>query len=283
VRCTVQGERTVQLGLGQVQGLGDEVARAIMAERMAHGPYRSVPDLMRRASLPVPMVETMALAGVFDGFGLARREAAWQAGLAIPLRTLPTRGKGQGRDRGCQMALALPIGQDVVDLPPMPVWERMAEETLGLGLSPHWHPLGLLRQRLPAPIRPTADTQLLRDGLRIQVAGLVVVRQRPETARGVTFLLLEDEQGLLNVIVPPPLYEAERHVVRGEPFVVVEGILQRKLNTINLLAERIWPLDEARSHFPAQRTSQGISHPEESRRPAVTAAVPRSGRSASFR
>ena len=63
------------------------------------------------------------------------------------------------------MALALPIGQDVVELPPMPVWERMAEETLGLGLSPHWHPLGLLRQRLPSPIRPTADTQHLRDGL----------------------------------------------------------------------------------------------------------------------
>lgn len=283
VRCTVQDARTVQLGLGQVQGLGEEVARTIVAERNAHGLYRSVPDLMRRVSLPVPLVETMALAGVFDGFGLARREAAWQAGLAIPLRTLPTRGKVQGRDKGHQMVLALPIGQDVVDLPPMPVWERMAEETLGLGLSPHWHPLGLLRQRLPAPIRPTADTQILRDGLRIQVAGLVVVRQRPETARGVTFLLLEDEQGLLNVIVPPPLYEAERHVVRGEPFVVVEGILQRKLNTINLLAEHIWPLDEARTHFPTQRTSQGINHPEESRHPAVTAAVPRSGRSASFR
>ena len=81
------------------------------------------------------------------------------------------------------------------------------------------------------------------------VAGLVVVRQRPETAKGVTFLLLEDEHGLLNVIVPPVLYEAQRHVVRSEPFVVVEGRLQRRLNTINLLAERIWPLTEAQETF----------------------------------
>ncbi|MFT4040973.1 MAG: error-prone DNA polymerase [Thermomicrobiales bacterium] len=261
VRCIVQDARTVQLGLSQVQGLGEDAARAIVTERAANGSYVSVPDLLRRVSLPVPLVESMALAGLFDSFGLARREAAWQAGLGTPVRALPA-GRAKTRDRGQQLALELPVAQDMVTLPPMPVWERLAAETLGLGLSPHWHPLGVLRQRLPGGIRPTADTAHLRDGLRIQVAGLVVVRQRPETARGVTFLLLEDEQGLLNVIVPPPLYEAERHIVRGEPFVVVEGILQRKLNTINLLAERIWPLAEARSQFPARTTPAGLNHPE---------------------
>jgi DNA polymerase III alpha subunit len=94
-----------------------------------------------------------------------------------------------------------------------------------------------------------AETLHIPDGTRIQVAGLIVCRQRPGTAKGITFLLLEDEHGLLNVIVFPDLYSERRHIVRGEPFVVVEGVLQRRNNTINLVAERIWPLSEARAEF----------------------------------
>jgi error-prone DNA polymerase len=118
-----------------------------------------------------------------------------------------------------------------------------------MGLSPRYHPLGLLRPRLPRTIRSIAETSQIPDGARIQVAGLIVCRQRPGTAKGITFLLLEDEHGLLNVIVFPNLYSERRHVVRGEPFVVVEGILQQRNNTINLVAERIWPLSEARAEF----------------------------------
>jgi error-prone DNA polymerase len=248
-RCTVAGERTVRLGLGQVSGLSEDAAATIVAARETGGSFRSVPDLVRRVSLPLEVVEAMALAGVFDCFGLRRREAAWQAGLVIPAKPFGPR-RDESRDRGRQLALALPVAQDLVELPPMSAWDRLYAETRSLGLSPHWHPLGLLRTRLPRPIRPTVDTTRLPDGTRMQVAGLVVVRQRPETAKGVTFLLLEDEHGLLNVIVPPALYEAQRHLVRAEPFVVIEGRLQRRLNTINLLAERIWPLLEARQIFP---------------------------------
>jgi error-prone DNA polymerase len=258
-RCTVAGERTVRLGLGQVRGLSQGAAAAIVAEREAGGPFRSVPDLMRRVSLPLEAVEAMALAGVFEPFGLSRREAAWQAGLVIPARPFGPKRDGT-RERGRQVALPLPVAQDMVALPPTSTWNRMQAELRTLGLSPHWHPLGLLRTRLPAPILPTVATTRLPDGTRMQVAGLVVVRQRPETAKGITFLLLEDEFGLLNVIVPPALYEAQRHVVRSEPFVVIAGRLQRRLNTINLLAERIWPLLEAREvfHAPGHRGQSAV-------------------------
>ena len=128
-------------------------------------------------------------------------------------------------------------------------WEQMTSDYALMGLSPRYHPLGLLRPRLPRAIRSIAETLHVPDGTRIQVAGLIVCRQRPGTAKGITFLLLEDEHGLLNVIVFPDLYSERRHIVRGEPFVVVEGVLQQRNNTINLVAERIWPLSEARAEF----------------------------------
>jgi error-prone DNA polymerase len=119
----------------------------------------------------------------------------------------------------------------------------------------------LLRARLPRAFRSTAEIPQIPDGTRIHVAGLIVCRQRPETAKGITFLLLEDEHGLVNVIVYPDLYSEQRHIVRGEPFVVVEGILRHDANTTNLVAQRIWPLSEARSQFaiPENLGNQGIA------------------------
>ncbi len=137
----------------------------------------------------------------------------------------------------------------MVELPAMGPWEQMAGDYAVMGLSPRYHPLGLLRPRLPRSIRSTSEIRTIPDGARIQVAGLIVCRQRPGTAKGITFLLLEDEHGLLNIVVFPDLYAEHRHVVRGEPFLVVEGVLQQRNNTVNLVAERIWPLSEARSQF----------------------------------
>jgi error-prone DNA polymerase len=147
----------------------------------------------------------------------------------------------------------LPVEQDMVELRPMGPWEQMTSDYAIMGLSPRYHPLGLLRSRLPRAIRSTAEAAHVPDGSRIQVAGLIVCRQRPGTAKGITFLLLEDEQGLLNVIVYPDLYSEQRHIVRGEPFVVIEGVLQHRANTINLVAERVWPLSEARAEFQVPR------------------------------
>jgi error-prone DNA polymerase len=118
-----------------------------------------------------------------------------------------------------------------------------------LGLSPRYHPLGLLRAKLPEHYVTTGDLLALPDGMVVQIAGLIVCRQRPGTAKGIQFLLLEDERGLVNIVVYPALYEEHRLIVRGEPFVAIEGRLQKKEDTINIVATNIWPLKEARKAY----------------------------------
>ena len=246
VRCTVEGS-TMRVGLGYVADLGDEAAYRLVADRATHGPFRSLADVVRRVPLRIEAAENLVAVGAADGFGLGRREALWQLGLFLPARSF---GGRDGKEPGRQLPLALPVDADMVELRPLGPWEQMATDYATMGLSPRYHPLGLLRAKLPKGIAPIAELATLPDGLRLRVAGLVVCRQRPGTAKGITFLLLEDEGGLVNVVVFPDLYEAERHVVRGEPFLLIEGTLQRRNNTINLVAERILPLDAARDHLP---------------------------------
>ncbi|MBA2754690.1 MAG: DNA polymerase III subunit alpha, partial [Chloroflexia bacterium] len=253
-RCTVEGN-AVRIGLGYVEGLGEEAAGRIEVERAANGPYLSLADLVRRVPLRTAAAEALVAVGSCDGFGLGRREALWQLGLFIPTRRFgpvpsrlaPDDPKADGRIAGRQMSLALPTGQDTVDLPPMSAWDQMATDYETLGLSPRYHPLGLLRSHLPADLVTTADLAHRGDGLTVRIAGLIVCRQRPGTAKGITFLLLEDEHGLINVIVYPDLYDRERLLVRGEPFLTIEGKVQHRGGTLNLLAQRLWPLDRSRA------------------------------------
>lgn len=243
VRSAVAGRRLVRLGLGQVKGLGKEAAIRLVAERQASGPYRSLPDLVRRVELRREQLESLALVGTFDGFGLRRREALWQAGLFIPARAFGRRNDAAGREQGQQIALALPVDQDMATLSSMSAWDRMGADYRGLGLSPRWHPLGLLRPRLPAGLTTVSAAERLPDGAGVAVAGLVVCRQRPGTAKGITFLLLEDETGLLNVIVSRRLYESGRRLVRGEPFLEIRGRLEKRNGTINLIAVHLRELE----------------------------------------
>jgi error-prone DNA polymerase len=245
VKCSVHGN-AVRIGLGYVAGVGVDVATRLVAERDANGAFQSLAAVMRRAPLRIEAAENLVSVGAADGFGLGRREALWQLGLFLPARGF---GGNNGKTPGRQLPIPLPVAQDMVELRPMGPWEQMANDYAVMGLSPRYHPLGLLRPRLPRAIRSTADALRVPDGTRIQVAGLIVCRQRPGTAKGITFLLLEDEYGVLNVIVYPDLYSEQRHIIRGEPFVVIEGILKQRANTINLVAERVWPLSEARAAF----------------------------------
>ena len=236
VRCT-PGRRQVRLGLTTVRGIGEELAEAIVAQRAANGPYRSLGDLLRRTGLPRLAAEHLIAVGAMSELGLGRRELLWQLGLLLPRQSSPTRARrGAG---GRQLALELPTEQDVPCLPDMGTWERMVADYGLLSLSPSYHPLGLMRPHLPAELLTAAGLRAARDGTRARIAGLVVCRQRPETARGFLFLLLEDETGLTNVVVRPDLYEAERSVLRGEPYLTVEGIVQRRSDSLNLLAARI--------------------------------------------
>jgi error-prone DNA polymerase len=246
IRCSVEGN-AIRIGLGYIEELGEKPVQAIVLERAANGPYRSLADLVRRVPIPTAAVENMIVVGAFDRFGLARREALWQLGLFIPSRRF---GKQfAGKQPGRQLPLALPVGQDHVELSPMSAWDQMSADYAVLGLSPRYHPLGLLRPHLPEHLVTTVDLETLSDGALVRLGGLVVCRQRPGTAKGVTFLLLEDERGLANVIVYAQLYEERRLVVRGEPFIIVEGTLRKQEDTINVIARTLYPLEAARQTF----------------------------------
>jgi error-prone DNA polymerase len=239
--CTMEGE-AVRVGLRYVQGLSEATAREVEEERERNGPFRSLFDLLERTRLKREAIENLVACGAFDGFGLERRELLWQLGLLY-------RSDGRsGVER--QLALPLPTEQDMVELSAMTAWDRMAADYAVLGLSPGSHPLAFLRSQLHEGVVPSRMLESLEDGTPVEVAGLVVCRQRPGTAKGFVFLVLEDEFGLVNVIVKPDLYQRQRLTVRTEPFVVVRGELQRRDGTVNLVAESFRALQAADSLAP---------------------------------
>jgi error-prone DNA polymerase len=180
------------------------------------------------------VIENLIACGAFDCFGLERRELIWQLGLVY-------RSEGRNTEQR-QLALALPVEQDMVQLRPMSDWDKMRADYIILGMSPNVHPMSFLRPRLHEGIASTAMVPSLDNGTAIEVAGLVVCRQRPETASGFIFMVIEDEFGLVNVVVKPDVYEAHRTLVRGEPFVIIRGELQRRDRVTNLIAESFVPL-----------------------------------------
>lgn len=239
VRC-IAGEGHVLLGLTTVRGLGEDLAKAIIAEREANGPYRSLTDLLRRTGVPCPIAENLIAVGALSEFGLSRRELLWQLGLLRPGSSTLRAAIAGRRARGQrQLSLELLNEQDMAQLRDMEEWERMVADYGLLGLSPSFHPLGLLRDALPSGILTSVELRAAPDGASARTAGLVVCRQRPGTAAGFVFLLVEDETGLTNVVVSPDLYEAKRSIVRGDPYLWIEGTVQLRSGTLNLLAKRI--------------------------------------------
>jgi len=254
--CSIEGRRTVRIGLALIREVSDQRAHTILTERLRHGPYRSLPELFRRVPMRPAGLENLIGAGACDGFGLQRREMLWQIGLFIP-----TRGFGAGRTRtrtaGRQLSLPLPTQQDHVALPPTTAWQRVEEAYRVLGFSLLQHPVGLLRHQLPAGMTSSRELATLPHGMPVHLPGLVVCRQRPETAKGITFLLLEDEWGLVNVIVFPDLYARQRSEVRSVPFLIVEGTLQRTQNNLTIIATRLVAIRETEAVQPYRPTESG--------------------------
>jgi error-prone DNA polymerase len=123
------------------------------------------------------------------------------------------------------------------------VWDRLLADYGSIGVTLHEHPLELMRPTLPAGSFSSADLARARDGTPVRCAGLVVARQRPATAKGVTFMLLEDEFGTLNLIVPPPVHERCRLAVRGEPLIIASGKLEHREGVTNVLVHDVQRLD----------------------------------------
>jgi error-prone DNA polymerase len=255
-RCTVEGRsvESVRIGFGFVEGIGEEAAITLERERLRAGPYRSLRDLIRRTRLRREVLERLILIGACRKFGLHRRELLWQLGLIISDRRLGSVKKPDG----WQLALDLPTRQDMVELPVMDEWDSLHADYDLLKLSPYNHPLGLLRPTLPTHYVRAVDLPEQPNHGMLQIAGLVVCRQRPMTAKGMLFMLLEDETGLANVIVHPPLYNERRMVVRGSPFVVVTGRLQLRDNTVNIVASDIETLDATSPEPPTSPAVQAL-------------------------
>lgn len=233
-KCSVETDRIVRLGLSHVQKIGLETAEQIVQQRTLGGEFRSLFDFVRRTDLGREATENLIAAGAFESFGMEQRELLWQLGLFY-------------RDEGRQAALELPVDQDAVSLPPMSAREQLAAEYKALDLSTRQHPLALLRPQLSRGTIPVAALQKIADGSQVELAGMIVCRQRPGTAKGVVFLLLEDESGLANIVVYPKLYERQRSLIRMEPFVVVNGRVQRDDQTINVVAYNFRRLQRPKS------------------------------------
>ena len=222
---TSRGGVAVRLGLSSVRGVGED-----LAERIAVGsPYRDMEDLCRRTDVPLAALEALATAGAFGCFGLSRREALWAAGAVHQARADRLRG--------------IVTGASPPPLAPMSEMEAAAADLWATGVTPDGHPTRFLRDELAARGVRAADELLTCAEGKVRVAGLVTHRQRPMTAGGTTFLSLEDETGLVNVVVSRGCWMRYRSMVRDLPALVVSGRLERHDGAVNVIAERFEELN----------------------------------------
>ncbi len=270
--CRVEAA-AVRMGLGYVNGVREQEVRALVAERDEGGAWRSLGDLAARSGASAETLGKLAWAGACDALADGpvegrRRQALWQLGVAVP---------GVPVAEGTQLALPLDPHAGP-ELRALSAWERMLADYGSTGVTLREHPLQLMRPGLPADLRTSAQLEQDGDGRRVRVAGLVVARQRPATAKGVTFMLLEDELGTINLIVPPPIQERFRLAVRAEPLVLATGRLERREGTTNVLVDHIERLERPDlpsakvKHIEPRRawSTEGLKHPA---RPGAQGAV----------
>lgn len=267
VACTAEGG-DVRIGLGMVRDWGAEAAELVVAERERGGPFASLPDFLRRtpAVLKRDAIENLIWVGGFDSLGIERRDLLWQTGLWLGpeaemeterrRRELATGAAGLGgealrvkgrraADRSDQGQIELALDDPYADLRFAGThdMEKMIAEyrILSFAASLH-HPFALVGDHLPERTVSSARFADLPNGSEVRVAGIVVARQRPQTAKGYIFILMEDESGPINAIVKPDVYQACRAAIRLEPFLYIDGKLQKDGATYNVIAEGVYPL-----------------------------------------
>jgi error-prone DNA polymerase len=276
VDCTTEDSLAVRIGLGYVEGLREADAEAVVAERERGGDYRDAGELVSRSGIGRDGLERLAWASACGSLHdveslvsspapasngssdarapqvaasdrsapLTRREALWELGAASGGRRVPA---------GTQLALPLEAPR-APELRPQTAWERLVADYASTGMTLGEHPMSLLRDDLGESAVTSDELWRVRDGSNAEVAGMVIARQRPATARGVTFMLLEDEAGCVNVVVPVPVYERHRLEVRTAAFVLVKGRVERREGVQNLVAASIEPL--SRPDLPAAEVRQ---------------------------
>jgi error-prone DNA polymerase len=265
----VRGELGVRLGMRYVKGLREETAQAIVRER-AHGPFFSLEDLMGRVPA-MRKAEAVMLAeiGALNFVGarprlpaggavsrdpvgtgrepsLHRRDALWQVERAVrPAGPLFDVGAGSPRRLPVPPAREHPQGVPLPDSPlaPMTPEERLVADFRGTGMTVGPHPMAYRRPEMKSlGVRSAAELCRVPSGKPVRIAGCVIARQRPGTAKGFVFLSLEDETGIANAIITPDVFEQNRVTVIQEQFLLIEGRLQNQDNVISVKAERVVPL-----------------------------------------
>ncbi len=215
----------MRVGLRYVRGLSNALLDRIDDER-AEQPFTDLEDFTRRTGAPTDALEKLATAGAFECFGRSRRSALWAAGAL--------------RDARADKLPGIVTGADAPTLPGMNEVEEIAADLWSTGLSAARHPTEFVRDQLTARGVVTAETlRELPDRTIVDVAGVVTHRQQPSTAKGVVFLNLEDETGLVNVICTPDVWKRFRKVARTAPALEIHGVLERYQGVINVLARRI--------------------------------------------
>ena len=232
----------LRLGMRYVKGLREEIARQIVQERSLRA-FRSINELKIRVpgvqkSELAALAEIGALNRLGDNPNFHRRDALWQIDRASrragPL--LDEQEESQG-------AIATPEGDASFALKPMSTEARLVADFRHMGMTAGPHPLAYHRRELQKKgILSASDLQGVADGARVRVAGAVIARQRPGTAKGFVFLSLEDETGISNAIIAPRLFEESHLTIVHEGFLLIEGRLQNQENTLSVKAERVWPL-----------------------------------------
>jgi error-prone DNA polymerase len=225
----------LRLGLRYVRNLGETDIIRIEAARLAAGPFRTPEDFAQRTGLSIGAHEGLAAAGAMGSIGLGKREGMWTAGALGDL--------GPGR-------LALEDRSSLPELPQMAGHDRMQADLWSTGISVV-HPVSFIRERLHTEgVVTIADALRMRDhNTKIRVGGVVTHRQRPETANGVRFINLEDETGIMNVVMMPVVWDANYEIARKAVGIVVEGMLEYRDGVTNLVARRLhgWPAPEISS------------------------------------
>jgi len=249
------GRFAVRLGLASVRGIGRDVATRIVGERPSSG-YASMDDVARRVGLDAVQLEALASAGAFDSFTTARRQAVWHAAFAarnqpdtLPLADGEPPGDVSQPSSSHSSASSPPVSQPLLfgELTPL---ETLSHDLWATGISTADHLLAHLRPRLASRgVLTTAGLKTAEPGTRVEVAGLVTHRQRPMTASGITFLNLEDESGLANVVCSDGLWKRYRRILRDSAGLIVRGTLERSPEgVVNVIADHAEPLPVAVPH-----------------------------------
>jgi error-prone DNA polymerase len=265
----IRTTHAVRLGFRQIVGIKEKDMLELTKQRGQA--YDSVRDLWLRSGLSSTVLERLADADAFRSLGLDRRQALWAV-----------RGLDRVGDQDDLPLFASRPGRDTepdARLPPMPLGAHVVEDYRRLSLSLKAHPASFMRARLSARgILRSEALSSVKNGERVTVAGLVLVRQRPGTASGVIFMTLEDETGVANIIVWPKVFERLRAIVLGSRFVAVTGKLQSEQGVIHIVAERMNDLTPMLGLLSeAGQTISSLAHADEVRRPQMTMAQKRQG------